>query len=521
MSLRNALLLIVVTTLHARVCGFYLTHPRSPIKKTRLTSSTSVEEENYSSESTLPLPVGSLGCPFLGSNIFYGDEYEGPEAFYSSQCKALGNPSIWKFQFLGNKAVLVSGASNIQTISRQEFKNLSSPKSQRFLKDPFAGELKNIVVEKYKMKHAFLRGVIGTALGRAAVRKSMPLLQASANEKVDKMLEAGTIKIGDICAEYVIDVTDNLMLGYGLTDTEKEVYVDAVRSWVKSTELLNLKGQKCIFATLSKLFAGIKGIFTIINFIEKRIDRLSKDGADQTILSHLFFATNDNGQKNLTHSELVQNAIVLTFAGYDTTECVLTLTMFLLGSHPSVWRKIVEEQNSIRSRFGDEMTFSVIEGECSYLSAVLQETLRLGSISITPPRETTETVVIDGRKIPKGWSIVYGIRQTHDLDPVTHREDGSHMNVMTGFDPDRWLHEDTRPRDYIPFGVGPRTCLGKTLASAEIKVFIATLARRVEFELQGSKGDNVKWAPTTVIKKPADGVPVSVIASKQGSISTH
>lgn len=484
-----------------------------------MASSTTGEEENYSSEST-PLPVGSLGCPFFGSNIFYGDEDEGPEAFYSSQSKALGNPSLWKFQFMGNKAVLVSGASNIRTMSRQDFKNLSSPKSQRFLKDPFAGELKNILVEKDKRKHGFLRGVIGTALGREAVRKSMPLLQASANEKVDKMLEASTIKIEDICAEYVIDITDNLILGYDLKDTEKEVYVDAVRSWVKSTELLNLKGQKCIFATLSKLFAGIKGILLIKSIIEKRIDRLSKEGADETVLSHLFFATDDNGQKKLTHSELVQNAIVLTLAGYDTTECVLTLGMFLLGSHPSVWRKIVEEQNNIRSRFGDELTEGVIEDECTYLSAVLQEILRLGSVSITPPRETKETLVIGGRKIPKGWYVVYGIRQTHELDPFCYREDGSHMNVMTGFDPDRWLHEDTRPRDYIPFGVRPRSCIGKTLASAEIKVFIATLARRVEFELQGSKGDNVEWAPTTVIKKPADGVPVSVIASKQESMST-
>ena len=219
--------------------------------------------------------------------------------------------------------------------------------------------------------------------------------------------------------------------------------------------------------------------------------------------------------------ELVQNAIFLTFVAYDTTKSVLTLAVFLLGLHPSVWRKIVEEQDGVRSRLGDKLTEAVIADECLYLSAVLQETLRLGSISITPPCETTETLIIDGQRIPKGWSVVYGIRQTHKLDVVIYREGGSHMNIMTGFDPDRWLHKDTRPHDYIPFGVRPRSCPGKTLTSAESKVFIATLAQRVEFEFQGSKGNNVKWAPTTVIKKLADGVPVSAVASKQAINYIH
>jgi len=82
------------------------------------------------------------------------------------------------------------------------------------------------------------------------------------------------------------------------------------------------------------------------------------------------------------------------------------------------------------------------------------------------------------------------------------------MDVVNGFDPERWLHEDTKPRDYIPFGIAPRSCLGMNLALTDMKVFIATLARRVDFDLLGLKGENLEWASTSVIMKPDNGVPI-------------
>lgn len=459
-----------------------------------------------------PLPPGSFGCPFLGSNVFAGDKDDGPEAFYSRQSEKLGNPRIWKFGFWGTDIVSVSGTKNLREILGQEFKTLSSPTSQRFFTDPFAGEMRNIVFEPDQEKHRFLRGIMGKFMSPAAVAEYMPQLQLIANERVDHILAAGTtsVRMEDECAEYAVDITQKLLLGLDLETAsgKKTKFVESVRAWASSLEVLNLEQQKCWFAALAKLVAGIKGIVFIKATIEEKIEYLRTNGPDGTLLSEMVFATNDDGSNRLTQEEIVQNAIVVTFAGYDTTRCTLSFVLFLLGSHSDVWEKVVTEQKEVYSRYGDELTRKILDQEFSYLDTVLKESLRLGTVSIAPPRKTTQTMIVDGIQIPKGWTVACSIRQTHVLDPVTYREDKSHMDVMKGFDPDRWLHEETRPRDYIPFGVGPRSCLGGNLALADMKIFISTFARRVDFDLVGSKGTNVEWSPTSVIKKPADGVPI-------------
>jgi len=116
--------------------------------------------------------------------------------------------------------------------------------------------------------------------------------------------------------------------------------------------LLNLREQKCVFSSVAKFIAGIRSIIHIKSVIEKNAMRLKSQGANGTLLSELIFATNEDGSNKLTHTELMQNAIALTFAGYKTTECVLSLAAFLLGLHPTVWTKVVKEQKNFSQNMG-------------------------------------------------------------------------------------------------------------------------------------------------------------------------
>jgi hypothetical protein len=102
------------------------------------------------------------------------------------------------------------------------------------------------------------------------------------------------------------------------------------------------------------------------------------------------------------------------------------------------------------------------------------------------------------------------IGQTHALDPAVELPDGSHMDVAKGFKPERWLNEATKPTEYLPFGYGPRFCLGYNLAMAEMKVFLALFARRVDFDLVNMSSDHVTWKKASIIPKPEDGAVISV-----------
>ena len=85
------------------------------------------------------------------------------------------------------------------------------------------------------------------------------------------------------------------------------------------------------------------------------------------------------------------------------------------------------------------------------------------------------------------------------------------MDVVKGFKPERWLDDKTNvPTEYMPWGVGPRFCLGYNLAMAEMKVFLALFARKVDFNLTNTTPDNIEWKKVSIIPKPLDGALISV-----------
>src|SRR5210317_1746881 len=157
------------------------------------------------------------------------------------------------------------------------------------------------------------------------------------------------------------------------------------------------------------------------------------------------------------------------------------------------------------------MTRDMLEKECPYLDAVIKETMRIKPLaSGGAMRLAEETIVVDGMQIPKGNNVVFNIHLTHEGDPKFKEDDiNSHMDIVKGFKPERWLSEGTKPSEFIPFGFGPRYCLGANLANAEMKVFLALLARRVDFNLVNMTPENITWKKASIIPKPEDGAVVS------------
>ncbi|XP_075360207.1 cytochrome P450 26C1 [Mycteria americana] len=114
-----------------------------------------------------------------------------------------------------------------------------------------------------------------------------------------------------------------------------------------------------------------------------------------------------------------------------------------------------------------------------YLDCVIKEVLR-----VLPPvsggyRTALQTFELDGYQIPKGWSVMYSIRDTHETAAVYQSPPG-------GFDPDRFGAARTEAVGrfhYIPFGGGARSCIGKELAQAILKLLAIELVSTARWEL--------------------------------------
>ncbi len=477
---------------------------------------------------------GPMGCPFIGSPFMLGNKPSyGAGSFYRTQAaklgKALGKvPRIWRYYFMGMNFAVLSGGKTFQKIMSMEFDGSLTSSGVELIK---AGLLstKSILFEPDKKRHSYLRRLVGAALTPAEVSRSAPNLQVAAEEQVSKMKAARDnnekVSFQQICTDYTSDVAWRQILGLELPEEEIHYFKEQAGSWTKSIMSLRI-----LFGVAVESSPGYKALEYIISKIEERIDDLLEQGPDnKSTLSGMIFASDneDDGtqiRKNLSREEIIDNALLLMYAGSETSATVLTNAMLFLGLHPSVWNKLTKEQETIMTKEGDVMTMANLDvNNAPYLDAVIKESLRMRTVVGGLPRKVLKDIDVNGDGktiIPKGWLIDPSVLITHEEDPSTKLPDAMHMDAIQGFRPERWLESDNTFETpsgewYVPFGHGPRHCLGKTLAMLEMKIFLATMVRKLDFPKLAMLPENYDYSPDK--KSPKDPNYFSVEWSTKGA----
>ena len=458
--------------------------------------------------SDAPLPPGSFGCPFLGNNVMAGSTEYGPSAFFNNARKKLGNPSIFKAFAFGLPMVSVSGKENLKSVLKDEFSptGVNTMMVSDNLGSIFGFE--SLLYEKDKMEHASLRRLVGSAMSPTSIAAAIPSIQAAADAQMEKILSADTIVMEDVCNDYTLDIAHKTILGLDLAPGEVETFHAMVKGWISG--MFNPFFLLPFRFPFMKQTKAYKGHQYLVAKVEEKLADLEKNGPDGSTISAMYFAEDtDDNSKRLTRQQVIDNALILIFAGSETSATTLTCASLILGLHPDVWAKVKEEQHTIQSKHGEELTKEILD-ECTYLDSVLKEILRIKPIEGMEIRKTEKTLVVDGKQIPKGWFIFNNVKATHVNDPALKTDDESHMDVRKGFNPDRWNDEATKPSVWLPFGEGGRRCLGERLAMTEMKIFLATLARKVDYDLVNVKSldDEIKWKKMTAMARPLDGAEI-------------
>jgi cytochrome P450 len=185
--------------------------------------------------------------------------------------------------------------------------------------------------------------------------------------------------------------------------------------------------------------------------------RRAEDLADRDdILSMLVAARHEDGSP-MSDAEIRDELLTLLVAGHETTATALSWAVERLVRHPEKLERLRAE---------------ALAGEEAYLTATIQETLRLRPVIVLVIRKLTEPVEIGGYELPAGASVTPCIHLVH-RNPAIYPE------------PDRFLPErflDTPPGTYtwIPFGGGVRRCLGAAFAQFEMAVVLKELVKRHE-----------------------------------------
>ncbi|GFY41649.1 cytochrome P450 3A21, partial [Trichonephila inaurata madagascariensis] len=173
--------------------------------------------------------------------------------------------------------------------------------------------------------------------------------------------------------------------------------------------------------------------------------------------------------KNLSEIEMVGQCVIFFIAGYDTTANTLACASYLLALYPEIQEKLFAELKEVVKKTGSEFTYEAMQ-EMKYFDNVIAETLRL--YPVTPRLERVADVDLKLKEaditIPRDMIVtipIYPLQRDPEIYP--------NPDV---FDPDRFTAEERAKRDpytYLPFGAGPRNCVGMRFALMEVKVCLA------------------------------------------------
>jgi len=212
----------------------------------------------------------------------------------------------------------------------------------------------------------------------------------------------------------------------------------------------------------------------VYRFIERR--RAQADAGDDRddLLTMMLKARDEEDGSAFSERELRDMAINLFGAGFETTAVTLGWTFHLLARHPAIAERVRHE---VEAACGDRPIGLDDLARLPFTERVVKESMRLFPSAWLIPREALREVEIGGYRIARGSQLLMCTYLVH-RDPALYPQ-------PERFDPDRWTEAFSRqlPKlGYLPFGGGPRVCIGNSFAMLELVITTAVAARRVRFE---------------------------------------
>lgn len=228
-------------------------------------------------------------------------------------------------------------------------------------------------------------------------------------------------------------------------------------------------------------------------------DRKNNPGNFDDLLDMLLQARYEDTDEGMTNQQLRDESMLMLLAGHETSANALTWTFYLLDQHPEIIAKVLAEiQHVVGNR---QPTFDDLKS-LTYTKQVIQESMRLFPPAWITDRAALEEHQMMGYKIKKGQVVTVFIYGLHRNPTYWERPDD--------FMPERFAPELVKARhpfSYMPFGGGPRLCIGNNFAYMEMQLALAILLPKFKFEFTGNEAPKLEGLVTL---RPKGGLPVRI-----------
>lgn len=372
--------------------------------------------------------------------------------------------------------------------------------------EPLSANLLNLPLDRWKPRRAKLSPTFNSA----KMKLMMPIIATVSDVLVEQLKRSdGQPKdVMDVFSCYTTDVIGTCAFGIdcnSLEDPNTE-FAKYVRMMAEPPKKHPIKATfNLAFGALSRKL-GIKQMRSEWNeffhrLVGDMVDYREKENVQRDDFLNILIKLKAEGQ--LTLSQIAAEVFIFQFAGFDTSAATLTYAAYELAVNPQIQEKVREEVFRVKKEFNNDLTYEAIFA-MPYLDRVLNEVLRKYPPFTSIFRRVTDPIYeISGTDVVlKKDSLVaiptLGIQHNPSIYPNPKK-----------FDPDRFLPEEVDRRHsmaYLPFGEGPRRCIGLRFAMMENKMALAKVLTNVRLETTDDTPDEIKFATRGIILKPANKI---------------
>lgn len=358
--------------------------------------------------------------------------------------------------------------------------------------------------------HRRRRGAVQQAFGRRRLNRWIPMIVERADAAVDELLATSPagllIDLYPVGRRLLIEIVVRALFGQRLVEHTAEIdgrFANSQR--YLSSPLYRQIPHPFPFTRRAAVRRDRDALDTLIDTaIASARDEAwpTADGDDSDDVLDALVRRGD-----LSDAEIRDQVKSLIGAGYDTTASSLAWILWEATTHPTLWKRLRDEADLVLGPPGshsepDERTLAALD----LANRTMRETLRLHPASGVGAREAAADIRLGAHSIPKGTLVLWS--------PYLVGRDPDTWADPTNFDPDRFQGLDETQRaitddGWVPFGRGPRMCVGFALAQMELTLITARLAQRLDLTPTAPRPPRPAGL---VVSLPIGGAPMLVSA---------
>ncbi|XP_068063231.1 cytochrome P450 3A9-like [Anomalospiza imberbis] len=362
-----------------------------------------------------------------------------------------------------------------------------------------AGVLTNAVSLAEDDQWKRLRTVLSPTFTSGKLKEMFPIMkhygEALVKNVQKQVKENSSISVKDIFGSYSMDVVTSTSFGVNIDsmNNPKDPFVREMKKLVKFDFFNPVFILSFAFPFLIPVMVKMNiNIFPsdAVDFFMRSLAKIKQDREKEAHKGRVDFlqlmiesqrsASQGNNEANhsykaLTDTEVLAQAFIFIFAGYEPTSNTLGFLAYELAMHPDVQENVLQEIDTVLPNKAP-LTYEAIT-KLEYLDMTVNETLRIYPLGGRIERTCKKDVEINGVNIPKGVVVT--------IPPYVLHRDPEYWPNPDEFRPERFSKENKEsidPYTYLPFGAGPRNCIGMRFALLILKVAIVSLLQHFTFQ---------------------------------------